>query len=129
MIQRTFSAEVQDGKIQLYDPEGFEAYIDALNGKRVQITVSVHSPQRSKSQNAYFHGVVCKYIGERLRQYGYEADEVKEILKHKFLLVEKEDGQVFCRPTSSLNTAEFAEFIDRCIRWAAIELNVVIPPA
>jgi hypothetical protein len=40
-------------------------------------------------------------------------------------LTEK-DGRVFARSTATLTTAEFATFLDDCIRLAAVEMDFVV---
>lgn len=118
-----FYADAFGGKLQLRDREGLDRFVSGLEGKEVELAIRLRRRRRSDSANAYFHGVVCKLISEHL---GYELEEVKELLKSMFLKIER-DGRSFCRPTSSLDSKAMWEFIDRCIRWAAIELNLVIP--
>ncbi len=116
-------ADVRDGKVILWNREAFYKQVRALEGKRIEVDLDVHRDRRSDGQNRYFHGVVVPMISEHL---GWEKEEIKEYLKQKFLLVER-DGRQFCRPTSTLDTKDMAEFCDRCIRWAAIELELYIP--
>jgi len=97
--------------------------IQKFEGKEVEMRLTVVRKNRSLNQNAYFHGVILPLISDHT---GYEPEEVKDILKQMFLLID--DGKYpRTRHTSDLDTAEMAHFIDRCIRWAATELNVVIP--
>jgi hypothetical protein len=118
-----FRGKIQGGRIQLEQREQFAALIQRLDGQDVEVILRKLRKQRSLNQNSYFHGVVLPLISEHT---GYETEEVKEILKQMFLLVD--DGKYpHCRHTSSLDTAEMAEFTERCRRWAAIELGVAIP--
>ena len=118
-----FHGQVIDNKLSLWRAADFERYVKALNGKRIELVLRRHKTQRSSNQNRYFHGVVCKLISEDT---GYEVEEVKEILRQKFLLID-EGGFSRCRSTTSLDTAEMAEFTDKCRRWAATQLGVDIP--
>jgi hypothetical protein len=116
-----FMGTVQDaGYIDMDWPRAFQTHLLHLRGKRVDVTVEAHRARRSDDQNKLFH-VLCHAIGDHL---GWEMEEVKEYLKQKFLLIEK-DGRQFCRPTSSLDTAGMSDLIERSIRWAAMELGFV----
>ena len=111
-----------EGRLQLLNLSGWRGLLKHLAGKTVVVTIAPYRKRRSVNQNAYFHGVICELISDHT---GYEVDEVKEILKHMFLFVD--EPYPHARPTSRLNTAEMAEFTDRCIRWAAQELGIVLP--
>lgn len=87
---------------------------------------------RSNPQNSYFHGPV---VGILSRHLGYTEEEMKDILKGLFLSEEIEidtkDGKIpitVVKSTASLKTDEFAEFIDKCVRWASFEHGCYIPP-
>lgn len=78
---------------------------------------------RSNQQNRYYWGVVCKLVSDHT---GYMPEEVHQIMAEKFLSYEK-DGRVFTRSTTKLKTAEFEDYMEKCRRWAAMELQVYIP--
>ena len=120
----TFSASIQPGgKVSWQDPQGVKKFIESLEGKRVTVAIEQWRDRRSLDQNSYFHGPVCKILGDHL---GYYPEEMKEIYREQFLRTEK-NGRSFLRSTASLNTKEFSEFVSRCIEWAAQEFGVVIP--
>lgn len=120
-----FHAAVLNGKVNWRDREGIAKYIATLEGKRVLITIEEHFGKRSLSQNSYAH-VVFTYISEAT---GHEVLEVKEFMKAMFLSRPDRRGRMRVRGTSSLNRREMSEFIEAVIRWAAIFLELEIPPA
>lgn len=91
-------------------------------GTEVTLTLSKRVKNRSNAQNAYYWAVPVKILAEHL---GYEYEEAHEALKWQFL--RKGDEVPTVRSTTKLTTEEFNDYIDRIIRWAAIEFRVVIP--
>lgn len=77
---------------------------------------------RSSQQNRYYWGVVCKLVSDHT---GYIPEEAHQIMAKEFLSYEKE-GKPFTRSTSKLKTAEFEDYMEKCRRWAAMELQVYI---
>ena len=100
-----------------------ERIYSAFDEKKVTITVS--DQKRSKGQNDFFHPLV-RELGSHL---GYMQDEMKEIVKFKFLLTETMiNGEViqFIKPTSSLDVREMRDLIERLIIWSADQFNVIL---
>jgi len=131
MSHPVFLGKVEQGTLLLDDggrlvclaaPE-VQLQIDRLEGKTVQVSISVHRRQRSLSQNAYLHGVVIPLLAEHC---GYELDEMKDALKWRFLRIHDDSAMPTVRRTRDLNTAEMAEFVSQCQRLGA-ELGVYIP--
>ena len=89
---------------------------------------------RSLPQNAYYHGCIVPEIKRGMYEIGYDeisTNEVHEFLKAKFLqkeTVNKNTGEVLLVPgsTASLTTIEFNEFIEKCQKFAAEYLGIVI---
>lgn len=85
-------------------------------------------PLRSTNQNSYMWGVCIKILSDST---GFSKEEMHDILKHKFLTVEKQtkSGQVLqvTRSTASLNTSEMEEYLARIRQWAAEYLDCNIP--
>jgi len=93
--------------------------------------------QRTLSQNAYLWGVVYPRIaqgmaeawGEAIGSYG-----AHEFLKEKYLqfpIVNPETGEVrghSAPSTADLDKAEFGQYVDKVIRFALEQLNVIVPP-
>ena len=68
---------------------------------------------RSSQQNNYYWSIV-KLLAEEL---GYTESEMHQAIKNHFNILS----------TKSLTTKEFSEYIERIIRWSAIDLHIVIP--
>lgn len=96
--------------------------------------IAKHEPAtRSVRANSYYWGVVVHLISEHT---GYTPDELHDVLKAKFLPkhLAFSDGNgevkgefVIGGSTRKLNTAEFVEYTESIRRWAAEDLDVVIP--
>lgn len=101
------------------------AYLSTLVGKRVDILIRPHREQRTANQNAYYWSAVVELLAEYC---GYEKDEMHELLALRFLRIEDDPitGSPRRQRTPKTNTAEFAAYLDQCIRFAA-ELGVVVP--
>jgi len=93
----------------------------------ILVNVSLKKFKRSTDQNRYYWGVVLRMISDDT---GYEQSEVHEILKTEFLKVtEKEiNGKLYpiFKSSTKLNTAEFEEYLEKCRRFAAMNLQLVI---
>ncbi len=80
----------------------------------------------SSQARRYYFGVVVKAISEHT---GYERDETHELLAMRFLRVADDPvtGSPRRQRIPQVQSPEFAEYVDRCKRFAAIELHIVIP--
>ena len=67
---------------------------------------------RSGQQNNYYWGII-KILADEL---GYTEKEMHYTVKNHFEV----------ESTKTLTTKEFADLIERIIRWSAMELNIVI---
>ena len=121
-----FQAKIVGGIIQFEKEKKFVDYLNSLNGKQVEVIVQKKSSARSIQQNAYFHGVICRYWGEYA---GNDIATMKGVLKGKFLTATadiKGKEVSYVRATSSLTVAEMRTFIDDCKKYA-IEYGIVMP--
>jgi len=78
---------------------------------------------RSLQQNKYYWGVVVKIVSQHT---GYTNDEAHQELASMFLKYEN-NGKLFVRSTTKLNTAEFEKYTEECRQWAWSEMNLHIP--
>lgn len=121
----TFYGRIEGGRIQLHNPSAWTAQIMRLDGKEIELALCKRRQKRSLEANAYFHSVVLPALAEAA---GYEDLQMKDALKAHFLSVHDGNGKLpRVRGTSELNTAEFADFVDRCIRLGAEMYRIVIP--
>jgi hypothetical protein len=125
-----FSGEIRDGRAHVSDSnrERFDSYIkhEFKNGDRIWISVGRLSDKKIRSieSNNYYWGVVVHMLSQET---GYEKDEMHEALKLKFLQWEPLEGIPTTVSTTKLSSDQFAEYIERIKRWAAIDLGVYIP--
>ncbi len=118
-----FIGDIQAGKVIWSDPQAVREHVAGLEGKRVQITIKKHHPRRSDNQNAYYWGVIVPMMSEAI---GYDREEMHAALKMRLLQTHTDGPLRTVRSTSTLNTKEFAEYVDNCIRLAA-EMGIVVP--
>lgn len=86
--------------------------------------------QRSNNQNRYLHGYIIKEISEHT---GYTTEEVKEIIKSKFLkswkIIKTKQGDKefeYIRGTSELDTKETEDLLRDVREWASLELGLYL---
>jgi len=86
----------------------------------------LHKRKRSIPQNSYLH-LIFQFIADFWNT-GYEADEIKEILKSKFLRTYSEKFRTsYVKPTSELNSKELTDFIKKIRVWSLEFLELEIP--
>lgn len=104
----------------------FKTYLLTLKDGQYIFSLKKAKKKRSLPQNAYYRGVVVPIIGNHL---GYEAEEMHRAIAMKFLIVHNDDPKKppTVRSTADLSTVEFNEFLEKVVRWAAIEFSVVVP--
>lgn len=92
--------------------------------------------KRSASQNAYYWGVVVPMVKVGLIGIGYDEikdnDDAHEFIKavhlSKKIRNPKNDDEVLVQGTTQkLTIAEFNDFLEAVIKWAALYLGTVIP--
>lgn len=100
-------------------------YLRHLAGQPVDVTIRKHRAQRTSQANRYYWGVVVTLLAEYC---GYEREEMHECLALKFLRIEDDPvtGSPRRKRTPETDTAEFAEYVDACIRLG-VDLGLVIP--
>ncbi len=119
-----FHGKVENDVIVLDNKDRFRAHRKTLEGERIDLILRKRTSQRSDNQNRYYHGVIIKLLSEST---GYTADEMHENLKRMFLSTKDEHGLIRIGSTATLKTLEFKDYLDKIIRWAAIDLGVPIP--
>ena len=96
-----------------------------LEGKRIELIVRKETTVRSSQQNKFYWSVVVEILGNH---FGYEPEEMHEALKFKFL--QQHGGTLpTVKSTTKLSTMEFADYIDKIMRWAASDYQIYIPNA
>jgi len=111
MSRLRFPCNIKNGKMTLTNGEEFDRAISKLQGE-YYIELK-ETGVRSSQQNNYYWNIV-RILAEEL---GYTENEMHSTIKNHFEV----------ESTKTLSTKEFASFIERLVRWSAIELNIVIP--
>lgn len=111
--------------------------IGALQGL-YEVAVCPRRVTRSNAQNSYLWGVVYEAIRLGISEAWGEdlsADEVHIAMRERFLsrpIVNRNTGEVvqnIAGSTAALNTTEFADYLDKIIKFGGEFLNVEVPPA
>ena len=107
-----FIGNVKNGKLTLYDINGFKRYLYNFDGD-VELNINSSQKRHSPQQNAYYR-VICRKLSKEL---GYSEREMHQTLKHHFDMPS----------TKELTSEEFTEYLDNIIRWASTEMGIVLP--
>ena len=121
-----FAANVnQQGRLVLDEPEKFKCYLRSKAGRKVEVLVRIQRKRRSLEANRYYWGIVIALLAE---EFGYDKEEMHDVLAMKFLRIEDcpVTGSPRRKHTPECDTAEFAEYVDACIRLGA-EHGVYVP--
>lgn len=85
-------------------------------GELYVANVKPRKSKRSGGQNDLYWEL-CTDFGNHL---GYTKNEMHQEFGYKFLLYDK-NGKDFIKSTTDLNTQEFSEYFENCLRLAAEE--------
>jgi ribosomal protein L30E len=123
---RTFI--IKSGDEKTYKELG--QYLRSLKpGDDYCIVVKKNRPVRSLSANAYYH-VILSLIGIHT---GHTHEQLHDICKKKFnyevINLPKSGSEIRGKSTTSLDTAEFAAYVNRVKQWSLDEFNLLIPDA
>jgi len=111
MSRLRFACKIEKGKMSLLNRTEFDNAISKLQGE-YYIELK-ETGVRSAQQNNYYWKIVG-ILGEEL---GYTEQEMHATIKNHFNI----------ESTKTLSTKEFSVFIERIIRWSAVDMNIVIP--
>lgn len=107
--------------------------IEQLKDGVYELSIERYLGTRSKKANAYYWAVVVKSLAD---DWGLDPADAHELIKQHcnsktVEVLNKQTGEmeetVIAASTAGLNKQEWAEFIERCQRWAAEDFHVVIP--
>ncbi len=110
------------------DEDSFNEYLTVLMNpdKRYDLVIKPESKSRSRSEERYYRGVVCKMVGEAM---SIEPHEAHEFMAKMFLtIVERKvlaTGAVVryerTRSSTELDDKQYDSYIfNSCIPWAAL---------
>jgi hypothetical protein len=110
MPRLRFPCKINKGKMVLENKDEFTNSIKDLDGD--YYLELKPTGVRSSQQNNYYWGII-RILADEL---GYTEQEMHQTVKNHFEI----------ESTKTLTTKEFADLIERIIRWSAMELNIVI---
>ena len=105
------------------DPKAFKNLPKELRQRRHVMTIKEYKENRSKQQNAYMWGVVLDIIS---KETGYDPEEAHQLMGKLFLCYFK-NKEKFVKSTTSLDTKEMEQYLEKVRRFASIELHCFIP--
>ena len=127
------SVLVRNGRLRIARADVLASEIARLRDGVYQVTIGRRQASRSHQQNAWYWSCVVGAVAEHT---GHSPGEIHEIYKAKFLphRIALCDGNgevmgdfVIGGTTTTLNTAQFADYCDNIRRWALEALGVSIP--
>jgi len=137
MISPMVYGKVEGGKLIADDPAILQAAFRCHEGKRIEFQVKRFQKVRTESENKYYWGVVVFMVAEAM---GYDPkmredkDTVHGILKWECNFEMRVVGRGTDRKeihaplsTANISTLDFEAYLERCRRWASMELNIYIP--
>ena len=127
-------ARIRNGRMEFKQRSIFLSDIEKLKDGEYIVSVEKKKKKRSIDQNAYIHALFT-LLKDSLNELGnsFTMEQVKEMMKFKFLLVEmynKDTGALIgsrIRGTSELTTWELNEFFEKIIAYAADEFGIILP--
>lgn len=121
-----FLGKLEYGEIHLDDPSAFDKYVAAAAPGPVEVIIKPSRETRSAKANSFYWSAVIPPLAEFC---GYDSEEMHECLKHRFLRIHSGKAGVpdTSRSTKSLDSKEFSDYVENCLRLAA-ELGVAIKP-
>jgi hypothetical protein len=106
------------------------AHLRTYAGVGLDVVIRQHRDNRSLPQNAWIWGVAYPLIAETLGYDKHEHDDLHYALVAKCFGVHHDDklgADVPNARSSKLTTAQFSEYMDWLVRFAAQEWGCVIP--
>lgn len=123
-MTHNFEGTIKNGRVKLKHIDAFNNLVASFQeGSQVRISIGRFKHNRSENQNRYYWGVVVHILAEHL---GYFPEEMHEALKLHFLKKEANPLPTV-RSTTSLDTAEFEDYLEKVRMWAMTEHEVKIP--
>ena len=95
-----FTGKVEDGKLKLYDREGFKRSLHQYEGE-VWLEIKEAEKTHSPKQNAYYRAIIREIANEL----GYMEDELHQTVKRLFKI----------ESTKDLSVADFSDYLDKII--------------
>lgn len=113
---------VENGKRIIPQKDVMAMYMNNLFDGQYYIQIRRHYKGRTKAQNGYYRAITTLIATET----GNEQEDIHRYCGDMFL---KDDSGMIpkVRSTTSLNTKEMTEYIEKVRRWALEELDIYCP--
>jgi hypothetical protein len=135
MTKTEITGSIKGGVIQLNNFTRKRLQDDLRQFADCDIVLTIKKKgKRSNPQNSFYWGVCIPEIRRRLKELGndFDAETVHEYLKGRFNCEKVEieaTGELLeiGQTTTKLTKGEFAEYLDKIIRFASESLGITIP--
>jgi len=94
------------------------------------VEIEPHKDQRTLRQNAYYFGLVLSIVADAMFEGTGEEWDIEDchlFCKMSFLPARKLGNVKLPTSTTSLNTVEFTEYLDKIKHWLGEELGMEVP--
>lgn len=123
-----FKLKIEGGKAE-YNQKQFDSYVAQQKDGYYTWEIKKLRKPRSLMQNRYYHGCIVSRLAEKFE---LDTDTMHETLKYLFL---KEEfycpltSETICKilSTTSLNTKQMEEYLERIRQWAITEYGYELP--
>ncbi|MFH1052776.1 MAG: hypothetical protein V1779_17790 [bacterium] len=116
-----FKGIVKDKKLHIYNSEIFYKYLGSLECKEIQVIIKKWRKNRSTKQNSYYW-LCLTHIGNEI---GEDPETLHDTFKAMFL-IDRSKRIPIVRSTTTLNTAEFFDYMEKIARRVA-EIDIQLP--
>lgn len=122
---------LENGKLSQLNSKLIKQFLLDNVGDIISIELK-RNKKRTNPQNAYYWGVVLPLIRNAINELGNEfsIEDTHEYLKLEFNTKEViviDELKVLPQSTAKLTTEEFTIYLEKCIKFAAEILGIVIP--
>lgn len=126
MKKRVFYGKIKDGTLALDDRVMMEEYVTRCKDGDYEVEIRLASQDPTLRQWAYLYASVYSEFADA---FGWSVDDVDTHFKKKFMEengIVLPDGLILTK--SVFDRVWLAKFVDSCIRYAAEQGVVVMPP-
>jgi hypothetical protein len=127
MVVPKFKGKVNNNRFVPENMDGFKKWMESLNEKKVELVVQKEKRSKTSKQLAYYWSVAVRIISQET---GDDPDSTHAFLKSMFLKsykVVKNKRYTVVGSVRKLTTVRMNEYVEKCRRWGAQELNLNIP--
>lgn len=123
----------EDVKLEMEQPSDVKRVLRGLIGEVVEVIIRKRRSKRSDKQSRWYWGGILEALSEKT---GYTPDELHEYCKARFIPKRLAicdgngvviDDRVVGGSTTKLSREEMADYCEDIRRWAAQDLDLVIP--